>query len=200
MFLLTVIKYLWIGFMIASLIILIVRDTSWIQYYKNINWKLILANIAVIVAMMFGLEFLMTISPKVMGFSIPKLIGILFKNAPDIPIMNINLLGYDVKYLGVILLLILLAALPKLAEFEENLFRRGTENWLDGLARSILFGLVHIFAFIPLGAAIILIIPGLFFTYLYFKGGVKLSTQAHFQHNLILAVILLISAIKNSFF
>jgi len=194
------IKYVWIGCTISIFTILAIKDPSWINSYKKINWKLIPINIVIIAVMIFSLKFLMTISPEIMGFSIPRLIGMLFKNAPDIPVMNINLLGYDIKYLGVILLLLLLTALPKLAEFEENLFRRGTKNWLDGLARSILFGLVHMLAFVPLGTAIVLIIAGLFFTYLYFKGGIELSTQGHLQHNFLLVVVLLIQSVINSFF
>lgn len=194
------IKYVWIGCSISIFTILAIKDPSWINSYKKISWKLMLANIVIISVLSLSQGFLMTISPKVMGFSIPRLIGMLFKNAPDIPVMNINLLGYDIKYLGVILLLLLLTALPKLAELEENLFRRGTKNWLDGLARSILFGLVHMLAFVPLGTAIVLIIAGLFFTYLYFKGGVELSTQGHFQYNLIVVGALLIQNITNSFF
>lgn len=197
---LNLIKYVWIGCSISIFTILAIKDPSWINSYKKISWKLMLANIVIISVLSLSQGFLMTISPKVMGFSIPRLIGMLFKNAPDIPVMNINLLGYDIKYLGVILLLLLLTALPKLAELEENLFRRGTKNWLDGLARSILFGLVHMLAFVPLGTAIVLIIAGLFFTYLYFKGGVELSTQGHFQYNLIVVGALLIQNITNSFF
>lgn len=196
----TIVKYVWIGLMATSLAIQAFLFPNWIDRYKKINWKLMLANAGVILVMVAFGNFLLTKFPKVMGFGIPKIIMLIFPNAPEIASTNINLAGYDIKYLGIVICLLLMTALPKAAEIEEIWFRKGTKNWGDGLIRSLLFGFIHMLVFVPLGAALTLTLAGLFLTYLYFKGGIELSSQGHFQHNLILIVLLLIFAIQNSFF
>ena len=47
-----------------------------------------------------------------------------------------------------------------------------TRTWLQGIYRSLVFGLAHLPMGIPLGAALALSIGGLWFTYQYFRGGV----------------------------
>ncbi|MFQ1003711.1 hypothetical protein [Modestobacter sp. SSW1-42] len=60
-------------------------------------------------------------------------------------------------------------AVPLLARQEEVWFRRGTENFtvLQTLARSLVFGLVHLLAGIPIGAALALTVSGLLFAGTY---------------------------------
>jgi hypothetical protein len=66
--------------------------------------------------------------------------------------------------------LLLLAALPMLALVEEYWFRRGTRGWVDGLGRSLLFGLVHTLVGVPLGVAVLgLGTVGLLFTAIYLR-------------------------------
>lgn len=50
--------------------------------------------------------------------------------------------------------LLLLAAFPTLAVIEEQWFRRGTRGWVDGIWRSLLFGVVHMLVGVPLGVAL----------------------------------------------
>lgn len=103
---------------------------------------------------------------------------------------NIIFSGLEWKYYAMLFLPVLLFALPSLAKYEEEDFREGTRNWSQGVKRSIKFGLVHLIALIPLGAALALSIGGLWFTYQYFKGGVERSTIYHSAYNSIVVVIL----------
>ncbi len=80
----------------------------------------------------------------------------------------------------------LIPQLPRLAHREEVQFREGTDNWPDGIIRSIKFGLIHMTGFyVPLSIALALAIPGLYFTQKYFSGGVEESTKAHLHYNII---------------
>jgi hypothetical protein len=102
----------------------------------------------------------------------------------DIPVLNwslLNLVGQEEGgnvagaglQVGVWFALpyvaLLLACLPSLALVEEHWFRRGTRGWLDGAARSLLFGLVHMLVGVPLGVAFGLGAVGLLFTAIYLR-------------------------------
>lgn len=190
---LTILKYGFITANIALLAYSAIIDKSWVKRYRQINYKLIVVNILFIIFMVSVTSFLLTTFPKVMGFGLPRLIEIIFKLEPGVlPSVNINFLGVDIPFLGILICLLLLTAIPHAAEWEEKKFRAGTKNWWDGLLRSILFGLVHMLVLVPLGSAIGLILAGLFFTSLYFKGGIELSSQGHFQHNFIVITIILV--------
>lgn len=101
---------------------------------------------------------------------------------------NVLFAGFQWKWYAVIFMPVLFLAFPALARGEEVDFREGTRDWRHGIRRSIMFGLMHIFALIPLAAAIALSIGGLWFTYQYFKGGVERSTIYHSVYNSILLV------------
>ncbi len=60
-------------------------------------------------------------------------------------------------------------AVPLLARQEELWFRSGTEtsSLVETLARSLLFGLVHVLAGVPVAAALALSVPGLVFATVY---------------------------------
>ena len=90
---------------------------------------------------------------------------------------------------------LLVLALPLLAELEEQIFREGTRNWAHGVARSTVFGLIHIVAGVPLAAGFALIIGGLWFTHQYFKGGITRSTSYHIAWNLTLVSVLLVTLV-----
>ncbi len=196
----TILKYLFIATNISLLAISAYVDRTWTLRYKKINWKIIPLNILVLFIVLFSTYFLLTNYPEVMGFGLARILQLIFKESADqIPAININLIGVDIKYVGIVICLLLMTALPHAAEVEEKWFRLGTKNWKDGILKSLLFGLFHLIAFVPLGAALSLSLAGLFFTFLYFKGGTELSSQGHFQHNLILVTILLVFTIINTF-
>lgn len=142
-----------------------------------------------------------------MGFGWLRLVNRLMDNAPKryddgTPKMeggNINLMGTNIKYVGVVVCLLLLTALPRFAATEEQWFRQGTVDWWDGIVRSLVFGFAHMLVGVPVVGAIAISAVGLFLTQMYFVGGVELSSQAHFQYNLILVSLLLLGAIVKSF-
>lgn len=160
---------------------------KWMSAYCNISWSLMLLDLVVVMTTLSVCAGLYLLSPTIMGFGILRLIGG--------PATNVAAVGFDVPYFGIVFCLLFMACLPILAEIEEKQFREGTTSWSDGIRRSIVFGFVHMAMGVPLAAAFALIIPGLFYTAMYFKGGVPLATQAHFQYNLILVSLLLLISI-----
>ena len=103
---------------------------------------------------------------------------------------NIHLIPSNVKYFGLVFLVILAINLPEYAHMEEKWFREGTISWQHGLFLSLLFGMVHCIVGVPLGAGLAISVAGIWFTHQYFAGGVELSTVHHTTYNLILVSIL----------
>lgn len=95
-----------------------------------------------------------------------------------------------IPILGLGFLVLLFLNLPRLARTEEEWFRRGTKNWLDGCWRSLKFGLVHCLVGVPIGYGLALGLGGIWFTYHYFKGGVRRSTMVHTMYNATLVMLL----------
>lgn len=100
---------------------------------------------------------------------------------------------------------LLLPALPLLAEAEERVFRRGSEHrsFMGKLGWGVLFGLAHALVGIPIGAALALSIGGWYFTWAYMRayrrGGpaeaLLESTCSHLAYNLeIVAIIVVVIA------
>ena len=80
--------------------------------------------------------------------------------------------------------------MPRFAKQEEIQYRTGTRNWADGAWRSLRFGLAHRVMLIPFGASLALSVGGLWFTWMYFRGGTERSTLYHAAFNTtVLAVI-----------
>lgn len=93
--------------------------------------------------------------------------------------------GIKIPYFGLIFGLLLLINLPRLARREEEWFRRGTRDWKEAIPRSIKFGLLHLVVGVPIAAAIGLMGTGMFYTYRYFRGGVRDATLHHAVTNTI---------------
>lgn len=64
---------------------------------------------------------------------------------------------------------VLLFALPLPAWIEEDVFRKGTTTWANGIARSMAFGLVHLTMGVSFGGCVALSGAGIVFTYAYFR-------------------------------
>lgn len=202
-----VLKIWWIIILSVSIASSSISDLSWIQAYIHINWSLLgleAVGIVVILVLAYGLY---RIHPGIMGFGWLRLVNRLMGNEPKryddgTPKMeggNINLMGTNIKYVGIVICLLLLTGLPRWAAMEEGWFRQGTIDWWDGIIRSLAFGFIHMLVGVPVAGAIAISVVGLFFTHMYFVGGVELSTQAHFQYNLILVSLLLLGATIKSF-
>jgi hypothetical protein len=196
---LRVTKGVLIAITIASSLVLVILFPSSLERYLEINALLLIIDFVLLLTIVKMSKLLITSHPKTMGFSlkgwIMKKIGEKNKSGGT----NISLMGTSDKYFGIVMCLVLMAGLPFMATIEEIIFRHGTENWVDGFLRSLLFGLIHIFTGARLGVALSSVILGMFFTHMYFLGGLDLSTQAHFQYNLIILVSQLFWVTKKSF-
>ena len=71
------------------------------------------------------------------------------------------------RALPLLFFIALLAVLPFLAEAEEEIFRRGYEEWKGILWQSFKFGLMHCLVGVPLAFGIALTLTGLFCAYHY---------------------------------
>lgn len=103
---------------------------------------------------------------------------------------NIHLIPSNVKYFGLVFLILFAINLPRYAHMEEEWFREGTISWGQGLFMSVLFGLAHCLVGVSIGTGLAISVAGLWFTHQYFVGGVDLSTVHHTTYNLILISIL----------
>lgn len=188
-----VIYYGWITYLAISGVRYVVRHHDWIEAYRHIQWRLYVAIIPLIALTAACALSLIALSPAIFGFSWISFVAHLLGRSANGT--NINLAGMSIPFLGIGLCLLFFTQLPYAAEIEERWFRRGTRNWVNGVWRSLLFGLVHMLVGVPFGVALALGLGGLYFTHLYFKGGTKLSSQGHFQYNLVPLTILLIVTI-----
>lgn len=182
-------------------------DLRWLHAYLNINWPLFAVEAVAMPFVIAGGLALYKLNPRVMGFGFVRIINRLMgkrqryfrDGTPELEVTNINLIGTDIKYFGILMCLLLLTALPSLAELEEGWFRAGTTDWWDAIVRSIAFGLVHMIVGVPVVGAVVITFVGLFCTYLYFQGGLPLAIQGHFQYDLILVSLLLLIVTLYSF-
>ncbi|MFZ2907922.1 MAG: hypothetical protein WA014_02135 [Minisyncoccia bacterium] len=72
-----------------------------------------------------------------------------------------------VRMLPVLFFVVMMFVLPFLAKAEEEMFRKGHEEWKDIAWQSFKFGLVHCFVGVPLAFGIALSIAGLFYGWKY---------------------------------
>jgi hypothetical protein len=107
--------------------------------------------------------YVLTADLPVLGWSLLSVVG---QETGNVASAGLEVgIAFAIPYL-----LLLLAALPMLALIEEYWFRRGTRGWLDGLWRSLLFGLAHTLVGVPLGVAVCgLGAVGLLFTAVYLR-------------------------------
>lgn len=111
---------------------------------------------------------------------------------------NINIMPMHIKYFGLVFALLLMANLPSFAMTEEKWFRAGTDNWLEGLYVSFLFGILHCLVGVPIGAGVAITLCGVWFTHQYFLGGIELSALHHTTYNLIfISVLFLFLVLKH---
>lgn len=196
-------KYMWVTLIASLTLFNSVRDTSWIEAYLYFSWPIMFWDVLAIAGVIGITIGLYKLNPWFFGFGIVRVVNWISgkekrfhaDGTPEFEGSNINLMGTDIKFVGILMCLIILTALPTWARIEEEWFRLGTVGWLDGLIRSLIFGFVHMLVGVPICAAIGLTAVGLFYTQMYFMGGIELSTQAHFQYNLVLILLLLVMAI-----
>lgn len=107
-----------------------------------------------------------------------------------------------------VFVVLLLPALPLLAEREEEIFRQGDEHRTipQRAARGVMFGAVHAVMGIPIGAALALSVGGWYFSWCYLRGyrstdpptrraALAESTRAHLAYNACIVALLVVSLI-----
>lgn len=104
---------------------------------------------------------------------------------------NLIAAGTQIPWFGFAFAALLGLNVPRLARREEEVFRRGTTSWADGAYRSLKFGLVHCIVGVPLGFGLALSLGGLWFTYQYFRGGVRRAAFFHTIYNCMILVLLI---------
>jgi hypothetical protein len=165
----------WILFL-ALLLVFKSLDLEWIKSYLSINWVLLLAQVLMMPAVVYFNKRLLRSSPIMRA-------GILKG-------LNLKLMGLSASLVGLLMSLLLLTILPQAALLEETLFRLGTDNWVDAIYRSVLFGATHMLFGVPLGPGLIVVLFGMFFSWLYFLGGLPLAVQGHFQYDLLMMLMI----------
>lgn len=153
--------------------------------------KVIALSIPVIVAVVGVAVALITYWPQVMGFSWLQLFAQKGEHESGGNLVVSGALKFPI--FGLIFMILFMLNVPRLARYEEDQFRRGTKDWKDASGRSIRFGLMHCIVGVPVGVGLALAIGGMWFTYQYFKGGVRRSTLYHSIYNMIFVVIIFIS-------
>lgn len=202
------IRWVWIGFLLVIRVPAAFDVNGWTALYREIQWWLFLPSlVAIFVTAAIGIG-LYKLSPWLMGFGIPRVVawvsakeaGREFEaNEKTDLAKNFNLIGTEIKYFGIFMCLLLFTAMPDIASTEERIFRRGLVGWQDALLWSFIFGMSHMLVGVPLAAGIALSCMGMYLSVLYLYGGLELSTLAHFQYNLILITLLMVSILVSTF-
>ena len=158
----------------ALLLVVLSLDLEWIAAYLNINWPLLLLQILM-------LPVVIRLNKKLSIRPIMKM-GILKGS-------NLRFAGLSASPMGLVVCVLVLTFLPKAAFIEESIFRQGTDTWTEAIARSVLFALAHMLFGVPLALGIVFAFMGIFLSWLYFIGGLPLAIQGHFQHNLLIFLL-----------
>jgi hypothetical protein len=160
---------LWIAAPVAAtLLYVLIRETPrCLAYYRSLAplaWLPALAAALVALAVTLGIGAVLNLAPSssVLDWSL----GSLFHVGTDAGI-NGFAVPLSIPWMAAIYAPPALLALPLLAWWEEDIFRRGTRGWRSALARSTVFGLLHLTAGVALGACVALGAAGLVFTWVY---------------------------------
>ena len=103
---------------------------------------------------------------------------------------NASLAWITIPFIAPIFIVLLAITMPVFALTEEVIFRDGTLNWTSAIWRSIAFGLIHCTVGVSIGIGLALSIAGLWFSYQYFRGGIRRSTAYHTAWNLSILALL----------
>lgn len=102
---------------------------------------------------------------------------------------NLMTAGIKIPWFALVFFPLLALNIPRLAKREEEVFRHGIRSVPQALFKSIKFGFVHAVVGVPLGFCTALIIPGLAFSWIYTKGGTRLSAAWHAVYNYIVLTL-----------
>lgn len=181
----TIRKQIWIGFVISIWVWVLYQyglDYT-IEIYSKINLRIVLECLGIFIIVPVVYYF----SNKIPFFSWH--LGKLFKTESK----NLGIIPLSVKGWGILFSIVFLAALPHLARFEEELFRKGTSSIPEAIVRSILFGFVHMLMGVNGSAAAALSVVGLWLSYRYMIFGLDSAILGHTIYNSIWVVIMVIA-------
>lgn len=99
---------------------------------------------------------------------------------------NLMTSGLKIPVFALIFFPLLALNVPRLAKREEEVFRHRIRSPNEAIIKSIKFGFVHAFVGVPIAFCVALIVPGLWFSWVYSKGGTRLSTAWHAIYNYII--------------
>jgi ABC-type Fe3+ transport system permease subunit len=99
---------------------------------------------------------------------------------------NLMTSGLKIPIFALIFFPLLSLNIPRLAKREEEVFRHRIRSPKEAIIKSIKFGFVHAFVGVPIAFCVALIVPGLWFSWVYSKGGIRLSTAWHAIYNYII--------------
>lgn len=102
---------------------------------------------------------------------------------------NLMTAGIQIPIFAMIFFPLLALNIPRLAKREEEAFRHRIRSPKEAIIKSIKFGFVHAFVGVPIAFCLALIVPGLWFSWIYTKGGTRLSTAWHAIYNYIILTI-----------
>ncbi len=185
-------KGMWTMLLMSGMVFTLSVDRYWVHEYQTFEVSLLpLAGTVLFLSYKTG-KLITRINPRIMSFSLARLLP------GRINPGNINLVGYSIPYLGPVFCLLVILCLPYMVRIEELIFRQGTSSWPEAIARSILFGALHLLTGIKVAPAIVATMTGLVLSWLYFQGGLALSIQGHLQYNLLIVGYLLVISVKQT--
>lgn len=105
---------------------------------------------------------------------------------PEAQATNLMTAGIKIPIFALIFFPLLALNIPRLAKREEEVFRHRIRSVPQAIVKSIKFGFIHAIVGVPIAFCLALIVPGLWFSYVYTKGGTRLSTAWHAIYNYII--------------
>lgn len=102
---------------------------------------------------------------------------------------NLMTAGIKIPWFALAFFPLLALNIPRLAKREEEVFRHRIRSVPEAVLKSVKFGFVHAVVGVPLAFCVALILPGLVFSWVYTKGGTRLSTAWHATYNYIILVV-----------
>ncbi|MBV6457897.1 MAG: hypothetical protein HONBIEJF_01017 [Fimbriimonadaceae bacterium] len=191
---LTVIQYAFLAYAGWSLL-LPIKERRWKRYWSvfarrtPIEWVGVLAETLLVLALVGTVGTVLYIyGGAVAQFSWLQLIS-----TPEERETPRSLIsgGAAIPWIGIVFVLLLAFNIPRLARWEEYVFRDGTKSLGQGVGKSLKFGIAHAGVGVPIAFCLALAITGMWLTQAYLGGGIRHSTWKHATYNLVIAGVLL---------
>lgn len=194
MTILTVVQYLFLAYAGWSLIVPI-KERRWKRYWTIFvrrspgSWAKVLAETLLVLLAVSVIGFLIyRFGGPVARFSWLQLISTPAERQQPKSLIGG---GMSVPLVGIGFLLLLALNMPRLARWEESVFRVGTRDMKHAVLLSLRFGLAHFGIGLPIAYCLALWIPGMWLSRAYLQHGIRESTWKHATYNLAIALLVL---------